>query len=275
MDPQAIAADPAVGRRSFDRDMTMTGTGALPLSNWRVLVTRPAEQADSLLEALRQAGATPVAYPTIGLEAPPSWAPFDAAIGRVASFDWIVFCSPSAVRFALGRAPQLEALLRLSPAPAVAAVGDETARRLNQYGIPVALVPQDQRQEGLVAAFGDRLPAGTRVLFPQTIGGREHLREALCGAGAIVEVVPVSRTVGLPLDVPPPPFDAVIFASPSAVKAFVAKLTVAALRDKVVAVMGATTRDAAVAAGVGVHVVPAAPSVVALVDALGAYRAGS
>jgi hypothetical protein len=30
----------------------------------------------------------------------------------------------------------------------------------------VARVPDDQRQEGLIAAFGD-LPAGTRFLFPR------------------------------------------------------------------------------------------------------------
>ncbi len=253
----------------------MTGIAELPLSGWRVLVTRPADQTQSLARALERAGATCVVYPTIGLEAPPSWDAFDAAVQRVDSYSWVVFTSPSAVRFALGRAPQLATHLRSSATTAVAAVGTETARAATEYGVPVAIVPegQDQRQEGLVAALG-HLPAGSRVLFPQAIGGRELLREALTAAGATVDVVPVSRTVALRLDVPPSPFDAATFASPSALRAFVARWTAVPLRDKVVAVMGPTTRDAALAAGVTVHVVPTAPSVEALVAALGAYRSG-
>jgi uroporphyrinogen-III synthase len=253
----------------------MIRTAELPLFNWRVLVTRPADQAQTLARALERAGATCIVYPTIGLEAPPSWAAFENAVRCVGSYSWIVFTSPSSVRFALGRAPQLAAHLRSSAATAVAAVGTETARAAREYGVPVAVVPegQDQRQEGLVAALG-HLPPGSRVLFPQAIGGRELLREALTAVGATVDVVPVSRTVALPLDVAPPPFDAATFASPSALRAFVAKWTVAALQDKVVAVMGPTTRDAALAAGVTVHVVPSAPSVEALVAALGAYRLG-
>jgi uroporphyrinogen III methyltransferase/synthase len=191
------------------------------------------------------------------------------------SYSWIVFASPSAVRFALGRAPRLAAHLRSQAAAAVAAVGTETAKALSEFRVPVAIVPegQDQRQEGLVAALG-HLTAGSRVLFPQTIGGRETLREALTAAGATVDVVPVSQTVALPLDFPPAPFDAATFASPSALNAFVGKWMAAALRDKVVAVIGPTTRDAALAAGVTVHVVPPTPSVEALVAALGAYRSG-
>ena len=49
-------------------------------------------------------------------------------------------------------------------------------------------------------------------------------------------------------------------------------LKVAALHDKVVAVIGPTTRDAAIAAGVTVQVESTIPSVAGLVDALAAYR---
>ena len=250
-------------------------TSNKPLAGWRVLVTRPTDQAQTLANALAAAGATPVMFPTIALGPPPSWAPFDAAIahmrGSPTAYAWIVFTSPSAVRFAFDRALNLATLLRAPGAAAVAAVGTETAKTLAGYRVPVALVPADQRQEGLVAAF-DTLAAGTRVLFPQTLGGRELLRETLANAGAIVDVVAVSETIALPLESPPPPFDVATFASPSALRAFVAGLAVAALTDKVVAVIGPTTREAARAAGVTVHVEPPTPSVGALVTALGAYR---
>lgn len=249
----------------------------LPLTDWRVLVTRPANQARSLVQALRQAGATAIAYPTIAVEAPPSWARFDDAIASVASYGWVVFTSPSAVRSALARAPGLKATLRASKdGPRVAAVGSQTAGMLAEHGVPVTLMPEDgaQRQEGLVAGFigSGTLKPGTRVLLPQAIGGRELLHEALTAVGAIVDVVPVSRTVALPLFGPPPAFDVATFASPSALRAFVDRLKVAALHDKVVAVIGPTTRDAAIAAGVTVQVESTTPSVAGLVDALAAYR---
>ena len=165
----------------------------------------------------------------------------------------------------------LPILLSTAGGTLVAAVGTETAKALTAHGVPVALVPDDQRQEGLVAVFGT-LAAGTRILFPQTVGGRELLREALSHAGAIVDVVAVSETVALSLSNPPPAFDVATFASPSALRAFVAGQSVAALADKVVAVIGPTTRQAARTAGVTVHVEPATPSIAALVAALGAYR---
>lgn len=238
-----------------------------------MLVTRPVDQAQPLVDALNAAGAMPIVYPTIGLEPPPSWAAFDHAVAALPSYDWIVFTSPSAVRFAFGRAPHLAATLGAAPT-AVAAVGAQTAKRLGEYGVSVSLVPEDQRQEGLIASFADLKP-GTRVLFPQAVGGRELLRDVLSAAGALVDVVPVSSTVSLPLSTPPPAFDAAIFASPSALKAFVAALTTAPLQDKVIAVIGPTTHRAAVESGLVVQVVPAAPSVAALVAALCAYRAGT
>lgn len=243
----------------------------LPLADWRVLVTRPFEQAQPLAEALRVAGAVPVLYPTITLAPPPSWEPLDSAISRLSSYEWLVFTSPSAVRFVFERAPGLTSQLNAPGSPAVAAVGGETAKVLERFAVTVSVVPSDQRQEGLVTALLARA-AGKRILFPQALGGRELLRDQLVKAGSVVDVVPVSQTVPLPLDVPPPPFDVATFASPSALNAFVARLTVAALRDKVVAVIGPTTRDAAIAAGLTVAVVASAPSSAALVAALCDYR---
>jgi len=254
------------------------------LKGWRVLVTRPIEQGAPLAAALSAAGAIPVPYPTIALGPPPSWQAFDAAFATLATYAWVVLTSPSAVQFALQRHPALGAALADARAPRVAAVGRETARALEQHGVPVALVPDDQRQEGLVAAFGALAP-GTRVLFPQALGGRELLAEALSARGVIVDVVGISQTTALPLEAAPPPFDAATFASPSALRAFVGAqwpgagagdspaLTGAqALQGKVVAVIGPTTAVAARAAGVAVDVVAPAPSVAALVQALGDHR---
>lgn len=239
------------------------------LSGWRFLVTRPREQAQALAQALERAGGEAVVFPTIELGPPPTWAPFDAAVGRLSTYAWIVFSSPSAVRFAFGRAPALPTLLGGGGRPAVAAVGTETAKTLATYGV-AAVVPDDQRQEGLIHALAD-LKAGASVLFPQAVGGRETLREALERGGVRVDVVPVSTTAALPLRGPPPPFDVATFASPSALRAFIGALGAGALAKSTVAVIGPTTAAAAREAGLAVHVMAPTPSVAALVSALCAY----
>jgi len=247
-------------------------TATSSLSGWSILVTRPIAQANELASALRERGGTPLNYPTIEIGPPPSWAAFDEAAARLSAYDWIVFASPSAVRAAVDRRAGLAVALGLaSRAPFVAAVGAETARALRDRGARVDLVPDDQRQEGLAAAF-PALSPGARVLFPQAIGGRELLSDVLAARGASVDVVPVSQTRPLALAEAPPPFDVATFASPSALRAFVGARGAEALADKVVAVIGPTTLQAARDAGVRVHVVAARPSVAALVDGLADFR---
>jgi uroporphyrinogen-III synthase len=243
-----------------------------PLAGWRVLVTRPREQVAALADALRALGAEPIPYPTIELGPPPDWTALDAALAGP-PHDWIVFTSPSAVRFTAARADATRARLLLGR-PRVAVVGAQTARAATTAGLRVDVVPaaDDQRQEGLATALAT-LPRGTRVLFPQTVGGREHLRDVLAAQGCVVDVVPVSQT--LPIrDLPPlPDFDAAAFASPSALRAFCARWGAQALVRAAVAVIGPTTAAAARELGVRVDAMPEAPSMAALAASLAAYRA--
>jgi len=258
-----------------------------PLAHWRVLITRPLEQAAAFAEALRAAGATPIVYPTIAVEPPPSWQPLDQALARRAEYGWAVFTSPSAVAFTTARAEALGIRALSLATMRIAAVGSETARAIAAAGLTATIIPaaDAQRQEGLVAgivaalaqergaqAAGAGDPAPARILFPQAIGGRELLREELVRRGCVVDVVPVSQTVERDLTEPPPEFDVATFASPSALRAFVRGHGRDRLGPAVVAAIGPTTADAAAALGVRVDVIPPAPSMKALVDALVVFR---
>ncbi len=235
------------------------------LAGCRVLLTRPAEQAEPWRRALTAAGAIVLDYPTIEVGPPPDWTPLDAALAHLTDYQWLVFTSANAVRFTHQRWPGAHPPDTLI-CPQVAAVGAQTARALTDLGFSVARQPELESADGLIDAFAD-LPSGTRVLFPQAQGGREALPAALRARGCTVDVVPASQTVprrDLPV---PPAFDVATFASPSALRAFVEAHGAAALAARPLVVIGQTTADEARAHGLHPGVAQA-PHIDAVIEAV-------
>ena len=214
-----------------------------------MLVTRPTDQAASLQAALGAAGAAPIAYPTIEVAPPPSWDAFDRAIAGAAAYGWVVLTSPSAVQARRGRARR--GRLAGAGGGAVAAAAPATAGALAGEGLAAEVIPADdeQRQEGLAAALGTS-PAGTRAV---PAGSRRARAPTPAARGARPD-----RRRGRRLAddtdrrlAAAPAFDAATFASPSALRAFLARWTAAPLARAPLAVIGPTTAEAARAAGLG------------------------
>jgi uroporphyrinogen-III synthase len=239
------------------------------LAGLRILLTRPAgEGAEEWVAAFAEAGAVPVAYPTVSILPPESWQAVDDAIANLNTYDWMIFTSQMAVGIFAKRIQtgQFPSDLRAK----IAAVGKKTAQSIGRLGGNVALVPEDSRQEGLADAMRI-LPAGTRVLFPLAGGGRTLLAESLQDHGCIVDVVTIYRTEPK-LELPPPPeFDVAVFASPSALRALVQRFGTSALRGRTVAVIGPTTAKEAEAQGLRA-VIAESPGVDALVLAISQSR---
>ena len=243
------------------------------LTSVRVLITRPAEQSQAWAHLFRSAGAEPVLFPTVTIGPPTSWAPLDDCLAHLERYDWLVFSSAAAVRHTLGRLPDRASLQQKR----VAAVGDATAHALSTQGVRVDLIPSegaDQNGQGLAQALAP-LATGTRVLFPQAIGGRPELRDALVANGCSVHVVAASQTLAVSPLPPVPTFDVATFASPSALLAMVDAAGLSTLANQPMAVLGKTT--AAAAQKLGMHPeVATAPRgedmVLAVSRALGAWR---
>jgi len=149
----------------------VAAAAAGPLGGQQVIVTRPAGQEGELVAAIRAVGGQPVHVPVIQIADPPSWAPLDAALGRLDTYDWIVLASGNGVR---GLVTRLRASGRDGRALAsarLAAIGPATQRALEEAGFICDLVPDDHRSEGLLAAFAGE-PRGCRFLLVRAAAGR-------------------------------------------------------------------------------------------------------
>ena len=217
------------------------------MSALRVLVTRPREQAQPLVEALVSEGFDVVVEPLIAIE-PLSAEPID-----VRGYDCVIVTSANGAR---------ELARRMNETPQrIAAIGPGTVAALDEAGLRAEVVADVHTQEGLVDAFSQR---PQRALFVGAEGARSYLAEALDS-----DFLAVYRTVELSVD-DLPPADLAILMSPSAARAYAS----AGGRAPAVTI-GPQTTSAAQAAGVAVVAEARSQDVRGLVDSAAAWRASS
>lgn len=156
-----------------------------------MLVPGAEGRTDAFSRLLREAGAEPIAAPTIRILPPSDAAPLAGAAANLASYDWVVFTSRNAVD-AIFDALALRGggLESFGPAK-LCAVGPRTAEALRRRGARVDLEPErghrDALAEALLAAI--REPSRARVLFPRSSIAPATLAEALRGRGVRVDDV--------------------------------------------------------------------------------------
>jgi uroporphyrinogen III methyltransferase/synthase len=256
-----------------------------PLFGWRVLVPRTKEQAASVSERLRSYGAVPQVVPTIAVEPPRAPQQMERAIKGLVTgrYQWIAFTSANAVRAVREKLEEYGLDARAFAGIKVAAVGEQTAAALGEFGIKPDLVPEaEQSSEGLAAAwppYDDVLDPINRVLLPRADIATETLVARLTELGWETEDVTAYRTVRA---APPPApireaikgggFDAVLFTSSSTVRNLIG---IAGKPHAVtaVAVIGPQTARTAAEYGLRVDVTAPRASATALVDALAEHGA--
>src|SRR5262245_43328110 len=172
-----------------------------PLRGRRILVTRRPGQASSLSDGLRQLGAVVLEIPAIEIVPPEDTAPLDEALGRLETYQWLLFTSANAVRAVRYRltARGLDADLS-TRGVRVATVGSSPSVAFESSFVgTVDLQPaSDFRAEGRLAAFTTVDVSGLRFLLPTSDRAKGVLPRGLCERGAVVDVVTAYRTVSPP-----------------------------------------------------------------------------
>ena len=244
-----------------------------PLFGRRVVVTRTRSQASELSRALRALGADPVEVPVIEVGPPSDGGDaLRGALGRLASFDWLVLTSPNGVERTFAHLPDT----RLLGSTAVAAIGPGTAAALARYRVVADLVPERYVAEALLDAFPSPSPDGGRVLLARAEEARAVLPEGLAARGWDVEVVPAYQTTAAtPTEGATAALagaDAVTFTSSSTVRRFVEAFGPEAV-PPVVACIGPVTAATAHELGLEVTVEAEEHTIPGLVAALRAHWA--
>jgi uroporphyrinogen-III synthase len=229
----------------------------MSLQGKRIVVTRAANQADSLMNLLKEKGAIPLLYPCISIA--PREIEFDSR-----DYDWLIITS-SNTAFALKG--QIVSHLK------IAAIGQTTAQSVKSYlGKEAAFISEIQSAEALAKSLP--LETGTRVLLPQSAIAKDNLSQRLSERGAVVHSITAYDT--LPgtggEDIPNllDSLDAITFTSGSCVENFTRRIYPKKASHLPAAVIGDNSATAAQVHGYQT-IVPQEFTIEAMVEALEAY----
>ncbi len=188
--PAILVVGPVVDLRE-----TLGWFDAKPLFGKGVVITRPERQADDLAGLLAAEGASPIAFPTIGIEPPTDWSELDRAIGELESYAWLIFTSANGVHFFFNRLREKGRDVRDLKGIRICCIGPATAKQIEERGIRVDLMPDEFIAEGILQSFAPMDLRGMKILIPRAAKARDILPATLKKQGATVEVVTAYQTV--------------------------------------------------------------------------------
>jgi uroporphyrinogen-III synthase len=249
----------------------------------KVVITRSRKGNAELARSLKAAGFEPVPIDTIEFLSPEDWSNIDASLKRLGEFDWLLFTSPTGAEFFAKRMKALSLPIPWIGKPEVAAVGERTGAALQKEGVKVGFVPSAY----LTRALAEQLPRGrgTRLLMLRADIGDPEVVAILERAGFRVTDLTIYRTSsvageeGEAMEAALRDADAIVFASPSAVEAFMRRLdsdvAASALTKRLLAAcIGPVTAKAAKERGFEHIITPKTHTIEAIVRQLGSAAQG-
>ena len=163
------------------------------LNGVRVLVTRPAHQAENLCRLIEENGGIAVRLPALEIVAQGNLSVIQKTLANLDCFHWLIFVSANAVNFALkANDGKIERPKTLQ----LGAIGKATSKALATAGLSVDLMPlQNYNSEALLALPKMQAIQGQRVLIVRGEGGREELADTLRSRGADVHYLNVYKRI--------------------------------------------------------------------------------
>lgn len=202
-----------------------------PLSGIRVMVTRPADQAQAMYRSLRELGAEVMPYPTIATSEHidlKGWKAFEDIKHASGSIDnWLIFTSENGARYFINQLSSHDADIRCLAGFKIAAVGYGTARALKTFNLKADFIPSKATVESLAKQMaGNFNLKGSTIVRIRGNLADDTVEKILTDAG--VDVIPMQTYNTYYPEWPEAfkeklfnyPPDVIIFTSGSTVKGF-------------------------------------------------------
>ncbi|MDP6524423.1 MAG: uroporphyrinogen-III C-methyltransferase [Kiritimatiellia bacterium] len=236
------------------------------LQGKRTLITSSAALQDKAAGLVHDAGGRPVCRPLIKL------VPDSKALERVRhldKYDWVVLTSPSAVRCFHELLRQAATDIR--SLPKLVTCGGGTSQVFKEMDLAVDIQPTENfGAEGLLKTVEPLVTDGTRVLRLRSDKAGSGLAETLRELGAEVDDCILYQNEPIAYD-SEPAFDAVFFASASAVEVFDSHWGADSLTGKTVVAIGQPTLRALEKRGITADIVGPEATVESSIEALAEY----
>ncbi|MEW5923020.1 MAG: uroporphyrinogen-III synthase, partial [Candidatus Zixiibacteriota bacterium] len=162
-----------------------------PLFGVRVMVTRPADQANEMYRTLRELGAEVLPYPTITTKEfidHAGWEKFDKVSGRN---NWLILTSENGVRYFFKKFAERIGDIRKLADYKIAAVGYGTARALRQVHLQADFIPKKATTKALADELCEHTDmSGVNVIRIRGNLADDRIETRLTEAGA--SVLPVT-----------------------------------------------------------------------------------
>jgi uroporphyrinogen III methyltransferase / synthase len=250
----------------------------LPLFGKTVVLTRPKDQSESLIDLLQEQGATPIIFPVVQDYPPEDWGPFDQALMNLSDYEGVVFSSGKGVQYFLNRLREKNSDIRELKGLEVYTHGSKAYQAFEAMGIRVTPILNPLNAEALKKSMGKDTLSGGRYLLPRAANAPQHLPELLMELGAAVDAIPVYQS--LPFCPKNTDFfesfglgemNVITFTSAETVNNFyklIPKNLLPQLEKSNIACIGPATANAAKSLGLKVRIVPDQCTVGGLVEAM-------
>ena len=253
----------------------------LPLFGKTIVVTRKGDQAESMIDRLRELGAEPFFFPVIETVEPNDWAPLDEALNHLSRYEGLIFTSVNGVQFFFKRLKEIQQDIRNLKGVRIFTIGPKTADAVRDLGIHVDVVPENFVAESLIESIGKENINGKRFLIPRATVAREVLPEKLRAMGGQIDVAPAYQTIlpslksdTLAKRLQSGDIQVLTFTSSSTVKNFLAltgESLIPEIKKTRIACIGPITAKTAEDAGLTVDIIPKEYTVSSLLDAIEDY----
>ena len=159
----------------------------LSLAGWKVLVTRPKGRSSRTADDLRRRGAEVLELPSVRTVALDEQTELWQAFDRMDTYQWITFTSPTGAEIFFEELKNAHKDIRSLAGVHIAAIGQGTAKVLEERGILVDLIPEIYDGDALGEALAAKLTGGEKILLPRARKGNENLVKILKTHGARVD----------------------------------------------------------------------------------------